>query len=520
MGRNVGSRQRGVKGERGGGNSPVESTVGTGRQSCPLTIEFGWVSTQIMKSRAVHRTSKLKHSARNPESPLSNTPILDSYLIGDARRIGEILPKVEFINTTVTSPPYWDLKNYGVANQIGFGQSYQHYLDDLKKVFEVVYERTKSNGCLWLITDTLKTKGAMRLLPFDLARVLTDIGWRHQDIIIWQKDRTLPWSHQGKLRNIFEYICLFTKSSRFKYRVNRVRDPLDVKEYWIKYPERYSPQGKTPSRMWKIPIPRQGSWGKSVNYVRHSCPLPPELISRLLLLSTDKNDIVLDPFAGSGSVLAQAKAMGRHFIGIDLSRPSKHMFENSVLPTLTIPSRHADASALLFANQQRFGLTIRKLRALKYAREVLKSGGRDAVRLCTLLVAVPLESPETMRYTFLFKGSENWCNKVRSLMENATTRAPLSKYGISVELHLIPLSKLRRLVPKTFGFARDPSVYLYEKGRFYTFTRRQQLTTALGDARKLKTASLSSRIFPPIVSTIGISATDLSSLRNGTSNDD
>ncbi|KAF6586438.1 site-specific DNA-methyltransferase, partial [Paenibacillus sp. EKM208P] len=70
-------------------------------------------------------------------------------------------------------------------------------------------------------------------------------------------------------------------------------------EWWIDYPERYNPEGKVPENIWEFPIPTQGSWGNKIDFgeeeFRHACPFPPEMMARLILLSSDKNDVVLDP---------------------------------------------------------------------------------------------------------------------------------------------------------------------------------------------------------------------------------
>ena len=138
---------------------------------------------------------------------------LNQYHIGDARSISEFFPSEEFVDVTITSPPYWNLKNYGSRQQVGFGQTYESYLDDLEQIFTSIYRVTKRTGSLWVVADTIKHKGELKLFPFDLADRLKKIGWIHHDIIIWNKDKSLPWSHRGKLRNIFEYILFFSKGS-------------------------------------------------------------------------------------------------------------------------------------------------------------------------------------------------------------------------------------------------------------------------------------------------------------------
>lgn len=134
----------------------------------------------------------------------------------DARKIADYI-KDEVITTSITSPPYFDMKDYGLENQIGFGQTYQQYLEDLKSVFSSIYSITKNDGTLWIIIDTFKDKNGVVLLPFDLASKLKEIGWMIQDIIIWKKDKTVPWSSRGFVQRKFEYILFFSKSNNYKY---------------------------------------------------------------------------------------------------------------------------------------------------------------------------------------------------------------------------------------------------------------------------------------------------------------
>ena len=132
----------------------------------------------------------------------------------DARQIQDVLNNDVQIQTTITSPPYFDMKDYGVNGQIGFGQTYADYLNDLKKVFSGLLKRTKKDGTLWIIIDTFKRQNNVVLLPFDLARELQSVGWYLQDIIIWKKDKTVPWSAKGFSQRKFEYILRQLKFER------------------------------------------------------------------------------------------------------------------------------------------------------------------------------------------------------------------------------------------------------------------------------------------------------------------
>lgn len=139
----------------------------------------------------------------------------------DARAINDVINQ-KIVSTTITSPPYFDMKDYGSENQIGYGQSYSEYLKDLKKVFLAIYNITKDNGTLWIIIDSFKKDGRVIPLPFDLERELTSIGWMLQDIIIWKKDRTVPWSSKGRTQRKFEYILFFSKTNNYNYYAKRV----------------------------------------------------------------------------------------------------------------------------------------------------------------------------------------------------------------------------------------------------------------------------------------------------------
>ena len=196
----------------------------------------------------------------------------------DARTILDHIPKKEMVTATITSPPYFDMKDYGGEDQIGFGQSYEEYLFDLQTVFQNVFQITKENGTLWIVIDTFKKEGQVVPLPFDLVSKLLEVGWLLQDIIIWKKDKTVPWSTKGFMQRKFEYILFFSKTTSFKYNKDQVRiyDTSHLKKWWVKYPERYNPRGKALDEVWEYPIPTQGSWGEK--YVKHFCPLPTDMV--------------------------------------------------------------------------------------------------------------------------------------------------------------------------------------------------------------------------------------------------
>lgn len=257
------------------------------------------------------------------------------YLIEDSRKIIEsfLENKFEKVDLILTSPPYFNVKNYENAErQIGYKQSYDEYLNDIALVLQNCYSISKDHATLWLVMDTIKRKGVTCPLPFDIHKKLIDLNngntWILRDVIIWNKYKNLPWHAKGRFKNQFEYILFFSKTANYKYYLDRVREITDYKNWWLTYPERYNPKGKPPSNVWEFTIPIRG-WGNG--YQKHFCPFPFPLIERILSISSDENDIIFDPFAGSGSVIAIAQQMNRRAIGFDINQKYKDKFEKEVL---------------------------------------------------------------------------------------------------------------------------------------------------------------------------------------------
>lgn len=437
---------------------------------------------------------------------MSIRKVINKYHIWDARRILDLVPNKEFVDVTITSPPYWNLKNYGMESQIGFGQKYDDYLADLGKVFEAVYSITKPRGSLWIISDTIKDNGKIVLLPFDLAQRLKEAGWTLQDIIIWQKDRTLPWSHQGKLRNIFEYIAFYSKGPKFTYHRDRVRDLDQLKEWWVRYPERYSPEGKAPSRIWWIPIPRQGSWGKSNNWVNHFNPFPPELVKRMLLLTTSEGDVVLDPFSGSGTVPAQAYVMGRKYIGLDLNEGYREMFQKQVLPAIKEQHKQTiERNHQVEQKKKRFSSLVHALRITKYPKELIRLYGvKGAARKLRAVIAIKGPKEGQINVDFIFPRNFQVPKRFISRMQRISNRPPLSKYGIRTTLSAYTIDTLRQKWVKDRNLDLQKLMYLYVGGRTYAWAKRITAGKLLELLKKNGDASLPMKKYPPIYSNVQV----------------
>ena len=346
----------------------------------------------------------------------------------DARRISEVFPEGLTIQTTISSPPYFDMKDYGEDNQIGFGQSYEEYLQDIKSVFRQVYSHTKDDGTLWIIIDTFKRYNSIVLLPFDVASKLQESGWLLQDIIIWKKDKTVPWSNNGFTQRQFEYILFFSNTPNFKSNKDRVRvfDTRQLKKWWVKYPERYNPKGKALSEIWEYPIPVQGSWGKQ--YIRHFCPLPQDMVSNMIQISTDEGDVVFDPFAGSGTVMSQSAYMNRSYVGFELNKGYIDKFKSYMAETLE-KGKSDYESMLRGKGQTDFEDQIINLRALKYGRLLVKTI-QDELNIRAKVVVDRIRQEGTqsiVHYTIVGIQKE----AAGDLIASVISKAPLSKYEVS-----------------------------------------------------------------------------------------
>lgn len=390
---------------------------------------------------------------------------LFGYHIKDSRKLDEVVKK-PIVDVVVTSPPYWNLKDYDRENQIGFKQDYETYLKDLILVLKKCSDVLKKSGSIWIVVDSFKKGNNIKLLPFDLANRLQKNGLYLQDIIIWQKNKTLPWSRKGKLRNIFEYILFFTKDKkRFKYYVDRLRE-IDLKKWWIKYPERYNPKGKVPSRVWDISIPMQG-WGKT--WVRHFNPFPPELVERILFLVTNSQDVVLDPFAGSGSVLAQAHVMKRKIIGFDLNKDYRKMYRGTVMPFFESTWKHRKKQLNLLTKKRRhLKKTIIKLRQLKYPillLEALKENrGKGIVKNIKCIVVIGNDSELDVKYCFILQHAQNNERIITKLYETAQAKK-LKKFSLRCTFIIEDISGLKsKITSSKFLYTyKFPHTHYFQK---------------------------------------------------------
>jgi DNA modification methylase len=225
--------------------------------------------------------------------------------------------KKESVQCVVTSPPYWDLKNYNVDGQIGYNETYEEYLSRLETVWKECFRVLKKDGSIWINVHSKMYKSKTYLIPLDIIKSLNKIGFFLKDILIWHKSSGIP-SGARRFGQHYEYILFFVKDKKnFKFRKESLDSIIDYKI------DNLTEIGN----VWNI-HKKAGSVGKGVP---HPALYPVEMIRRIIKVSTDKTDIVLDPFLGSGTTTLAAMELSRRSIGYELNKKDyKPLIENRI----------------------------------------------------------------------------------------------------------------------------------------------------------------------------------------------
>lgn len=267
------------------------------------------------------------------------------------------------IQCCITSPPYWGLRDYGHPGQLGLEKTPEEYVSNMVVVFREVRRVLAKDGVCWLNlgdsyynnfgggsstmttgnAEAVKKRGRHNVpkhdllkikdlvgIPWRVAFALQADGWYLRQDIIWNKSNPMPESVTDRCTKAHEYLFMLTKNSKYYFdnksiKENAMTSPAKRNKhgegYQADYPngDRFSPgervwgaDGKRNRRsVWTIATkPFKGA---------HFAVMPEALVEPPLLATSKPNDIVLDPFAGSGTVGVVSLRHNRNFIGIELN---------------------------------------------------------------------------------------------------------------------------------------------------------------------------------------------------------
>lgn len=165
-----------------------------------------------------------------------------ALLKGNATKVLRKIPDAS-IHTCLTSPPYWSVRDYEAADQIGLEESVEEYVEQIVKVFREVKRTLTNDGTAWLNIGDCYVNGAkagdpawkrnkqLALVPFRVAIALEDDGWLVRNTVVWNKPNAMPSSASDRLTNAWEPVFLLAKSDRYFFNLDAVRVPHKTEDH-------------------------------------------------------------------------------------------------------------------------------------------------------------------------------------------------------------------------------------------------------------------------------------------------
>ena len=251
-------------------------------------------------------------------------------IVEDVRSALSLIPEGT-VQTCITSPPYWGLRDYGHEGQLGLESTSDEYVSNMVSVFQQVWRVLAEDGTLWLnLGDSYGSKKQLSGIPWRIALALQSAGWCLRQDIIWAKPNPMPESVTDRCTKAHEYLFLLTKNAKYFFDSVAIKEPsmalgtTAIRFGGNKYGDSDDPKHATKSgntyvdsgtrnkrSVWTVsPKPFAGA---------HFAVMPEALVEPCILAGSKHDDLVLDPFAGSGTVGVVALRHGRNFVGVELN---------------------------------------------------------------------------------------------------------------------------------------------------------------------------------------------------------
>lgn len=290
---------------------------------------------------------------------------IEIILLGDAAEQLRTLD-ADSVHCCVTSPPYFGLRDYGVAGQIGQEGTPEEYIGRLVEVFREVRRVLRPDGTLWVNIGDSYTSGGRKTrdydkklparaadqrpstppgmkpkdlmgIPWTLAFALRSDGWYLRQDIIWHKPRCIPESVRDRCTRSHEYIFLCSKSEHYFFDAAAIKEPT-AETTKVRMAQDIQHQAGSLRQPGKSNGPlkpggdgvarnKRSVWNVCPAYFKgaHFAVFPEKLVEPCILAGCPEDGIVLDPFTGSGTTGAVAKRLRRNFVGIELNPEYREM---------------------------------------------------------------------------------------------------------------------------------------------------------------------------------------------------
>lgn len=245
------------------------------------------------------------------------------------------------IQCVVTSPPYWNLRNYNNKNEIGQEKNPENYIKALVKIFDQVKRVLKDNGVVWLNLGDTYLKKQLLGIPFKVAFALQDNGWFLRQDIIWAKPNPMPESIKDRCTKSHEYIFMLSKNANYYYDNDAIKeDSMNIGQtnqrfggnkygndksgdYLIYSGKKYTDSGKRNKRdVWDISISKFSGL--------HFATFPTKIPEICIKATSKEGDVVLDMFAGAGTTGLVADRLNRNAVLIELNPKYAEIINNRI----------------------------------------------------------------------------------------------------------------------------------------------------------------------------------------------